>query len=182
MKEPDWPNCTEEQLWKFVGYHLAVNGIETVLVGGAVVAIYTQGLYQSGDLDLIVLGLFKNKLHPIMKSLGFERKGRHYVHPECSHLFVEFPPGPLGIGDELDIQPSEMAVKGIGLKILSPTDCIKDRLANYIHFKDQEGLSQAVLVARSQCYEQHQVEQWCLREKAESAWLDFLSLVKEVSP
>ncbi len=53
MKEPDWAHCTEEQLWKYVATHLAKNGIDTVLVGGAVVAVYTDGAYRSGDLDFV---------------------------------------------------------------------------------------------------------------------------------
>ena len=36
------------------------------------------------------------------------------------------------------------------IKIPSPTDYIKDRFASYIHFKEPEGLDQAVLVANKQ--------------------------------
>ena len=35
MKDPNWKKCTEEELWKFLGFHLANAGIESVLVGGA---------------------------------------------------------------------------------------------------------------------------------------------------
>ena len=35
MKEPDWKSCTEEQLRKYVAFHLAKDGIDSVLVGGA---------------------------------------------------------------------------------------------------------------------------------------------------
>ena len=31
--------CTEEQLWKYVATHLKIKGIDTILVGGAVVSI-----------------------------------------------------------------------------------------------------------------------------------------------
>jgi hypothetical protein len=51
MNEPDWKRCTEEELWHYVGWHLEGAGIRSVLVGGAVVAIHTEGLYRSGDLD-----------------------------------------------------------------------------------------------------------------------------------
>jgi hypothetical protein len=55
MREPRWASATEEEVWEFVAWHLAKNGIQTLLVGGAVVAIYTKGLYQSGDLDFVQL-------------------------------------------------------------------------------------------------------------------------------
>lgn len=45
-------DCSEKELWEFVAVHLKKNGIDTILVGGAVVAIYSNGLYHSGDLDM----------------------------------------------------------------------------------------------------------------------------------
>lgn len=129
----DFKICTEKELWEYVGSELQKRGVSTVLVGGAVVAIYTNGAYQSGDLDFILTDLFVKKVPEIMKEIGFEkRSGRHYVHPECKHLYVEFPTGPLEIGDDTKIVPDEVTVEGVKIKILSPTDCVKDRLATYI--------------------------------------------------
>ncbi|HRO67783.1 MAG TPA: hypothetical protein PL182_09495 [Pseudobdellovibrionaceae bacterium] len=71
MKEPLWENCTEEDVWQYVGWHLAKNGIETILVGGAVAAIYSEGLYKSGDLDLVLKTYIEGKITPIMGSIGF---------------------------------------------------------------------------------------------------------------
>ena len=53
MKPPDFANCCEEELWRYVAWHLEGAGIRSVLVGGAVVSIYTEGLYPSGDLDMV---------------------------------------------------------------------------------------------------------------------------------
>lgn len=50
------------------------------------------------------------------------------------------------------------------LKILTPTDCVKDRLASYIHFRARECLEQAVLVARAQTADSEAVEAWCRGE------------------
>jgi hypothetical protein len=55
MQPPDLSRCTEEELWHYVAWHLEGEGIHSVLVGGAVVAIYTEGLYRSGDLDMVDL-------------------------------------------------------------------------------------------------------------------------------
>jgi ABC-type transport system substrate-binding protein len=67
LKEPDWKNCTEKELWEYVASHLSKNGIDTILVGGAVVAIYTEGLYRSGDLDLVQLNYLNKNLPKAMK-------------------------------------------------------------------------------------------------------------------
>jgi hypothetical protein len=61
VKEPEWANCTEKQLWKYVAPHLAKNGIDTLLVGGAVVAIFSDGIYRSGDLDFVLLNYLNDK-------------------------------------------------------------------------------------------------------------------------
>jgi hypothetical protein len=58
----------------------------------------TDGAYESGDLDFIIRNFSKEKLPDVMKEIGFIKKGKNYIHPECDHLFVEFPPGPLSIG------------------------------------------------------------------------------------
>lgn len=39
MNPPNWQECTEEGLWKYVAWHLDKAGIRSVLVGGAVVSI-----------------------------------------------------------------------------------------------------------------------------------------------
>lgn len=173
----NFKNCTEEDLWKYVALHLNAHDIENVLVGGAVVAIYTNGLYQSGDLDFIVTSLFKDRLPAVMKEIGFQKRGRHYVHPECKHLFVEFPPGPLAIGEDTDLDPKEKKVEGSIIKILSPTDCIKDRLASYIHFKSRDTLEQAVLVAKKQPFKMAEVRKWCAGENALDAFGEFQRLI-----
>ena len=99
-----------------------------------------------------------------MRELGFHQSGRHYEHPDCHHLFVGFVAGPLGIGNELNIVPIREWVEGHSLKILSPTDCVYDRLASYIHFKARECLDQAVLVARARPMDWIRIERWCRGE------------------
>lgn len=171
----DFKNCSEEELWKYVASHLKQKGIDTVLVGGAVVSIYTSGLYESGDLDFILTDMFVKKLPEYMKEIGFQRKGRHFVHPECSHLFIEFPKGPLEIGDDLNIVPEEITVDGVKIKILSPTDCVKDRLATYIYFKDRVGIDQAVLVAKNHPVNFESIRAWCEKEKFPQVFEEFKS-------
>ena len=117
----NFKTCTEEELWKYVASHLESKGLEVVLVGGAVVSIYSKGIYKSGDLDFIVTSLFKDKLPQYMKEIGFKKGtkgslGRLYRHPECNHLVVEFPTGPVSIGEDYHITPSEQTYAGQKIK------------------------------------------------------------------
>ncbi|MGE5086621.1 MAG: hypothetical protein ACM3MG_09995 [Bacillota bacterium] len=110
MIEPQWKSCTEEEVWKYVAWHLAKNGIETILVGGAVAAIYSDGIYKSGDLDLVLKTYLEGKLTPLMDEIGFQKSnGRHYIHPKCDK-FIEFMYGPAGIGDDVNIKPDAVLV------------------------------------------------------------------------
>lgn len=178
MKEPQWESCTEEDVWKYVGWHLAKNGIETILVGGAVAAIYSEGAYKSGDLDFVLRTYLEDRLKEVMESIGFMKSpGRHFTHPKCKQ-FVEFCSGPAGIGDDTRIVPDAKRVGGQTLYIYSPTDCIRDRLASYIHFRARECLDQAALVARKFPFNKKKVKEWCASEGAPQAYEDLIKKIK----
>ena len=49
-------------------------------------------------------------------------------------------------------------------KTLSATDCVKDRLANYYHWKDLQCLDQAIMVATDAVIDMEEVERWSRHE------------------
>jgi hypothetical protein len=172
LPEPAWESCSVLELWSYVAWHLDAAGIASVLVGGAVVAIYTDGLYQSKDIDVVPDDFERHRIRGVLEALGFRQDaGRHYRHPRCGHLFVEFPRGPVSLGEEFPIEPDELPVAGRSLKLLSPTDCVKDRLASYIHWGVRSCFDQAVLVARSHPdrVDLEAVRKWCRAEGAPEA-------------
>jgi len=180
MKEPNWQTCTEDEMWKFVAAHLSKNGIDTLLVGGAVVAIYTEGAYRSGDLDLVLLTYLNSKLPQVMQEIGFSVKhSRHYSHPKCKHLFIDFVSGPPGIGEDLKIEPAEVKYDDQIIKIYSPTDCIRDRLASYIHFKAAECLEQAAMVAKKYPFNRAKIKKWCTGEGSPKTFDEFEALLAQ---
>ena len=177
MTPPDWKTCTEGELWRFVAWHREGAGIPTVLVGGAVVAIYSEGLYRSGDLDMVLDRHRRSDVTETLKEIGFlPGKSRYFKHPECDHLYLEFPPGPVELGEEYPVVPAEIPVEGRILRLLSPTDCVKDRLAAYIHWKLRDNFRQALLVARRQkdCIDFENLAAWCNREGGAAAYSEFI--------
>ena len=154
-----------EELAAYVCSKLEEQGIETVLSGGSCVQIYSQGKYTSDDIDLIDRfngghTLIKN----VMFNMGFKEHNRYFVHDD-TEWFIEFPRGPLGVGDAPvdDIATLEEET-GI-LRLLTPTDCIKDRLAAYYHWDDPQSLEQAVWVAEKNAFDLASIEQWSQKEQ-----------------
>ena len=160
------PSTTIEELAAIVSATLESAGISAVLSGGAVVSIYTNNEYESGDLDFISPES-TSKIADAMASLGFKRRGRMFSHPRTA-LFVEFPAGPLAIGDEL-IRATDVAEKRTAagtIRLLTPTQCVMDRLAAYFHWNDLQSLDQAVMVASTQGISMAKLEAWAKREGA----------------
>jgi hypothetical protein len=155
---------TQGELGAFIQSQLRKKGIEVILAGGAAVAIYSNNKYVSKDLDLInIYGVNIRKIRDAIMEIGFYEEGRYFRHPD-SQFFVEFPPGPLAIGEEPVIHIVEKKLSTGTLKIISPTDCVKDRLAAYYHWGDQQSLLQASLVAQQHKINVDEIRRWSLAE------------------
>ncbi len=179
MKPPRWEVCTEEELWKYVGWHLARRDIKTILVGGAVVSIYTDGLYKSGDIDILTFEDSFNQLDQAMGEIGFKKTGMHYRNSACPQFYIQSVSGPLGIGDDLNIVPRSIEVDGQTLRLLTPTDCIRDRLAAYIFDRVRSLFDQAVLVARQHPFEDGKIRKWLKSENRSDLFEEFMTAVKQ---
>jgi hypothetical protein len=149
-------------------------GIRAVLTGGACATIYSEGAYQSEDLDLILLSSTTQKaLDQAMAKLGFARRRDSYEHPDSS-FFVEFPRGPLSIGSDLSVKPAEMVISGVRVVLLSATDSCRDRLAAFYHWKDRQSLQAAVAIAARRAVDLDQIRSWSEIEGASPNFEEFL--------
>jgi hypothetical protein len=167
------------ELAAYIDTHLRDHGINVVLSGGACVAIYSDHQYVSKDLDFIAqFTIDQSKVETAMKELGFERRGKYYDHPQTSY-FVEFISGPPSVGqDPIEtIQEVRMAT-GI-IRVISPTDSVKDRLAAFYHWGDLQCLEQAILVSRSNIVDMDKVESWSRREGKTAEFEAYKQRLKE---
>lgn len=125
---------------------------------------------------LIVLMPPAKKLKGAMSDIGFVPIGRYYEHPD-SPFVVEFPPGPLSVGDEPVRNWSTMVTPLGTFTLITSEDCIKDRLAAYCHWNDRQALDQAVWVANDQVgdYRLEEIEKWAEREGAKEKFKEFIA-------
>jgi hypothetical protein len=152
------------ELAAFVCSHLESCDIPVVLVGGACVSIYSHNRYQTSDLDFIERHHTNRKaLKAALAEIGFHEKNRYFVHPDASY-FLEFPSGPPAVGDQPIQEPSVKRLESGVLRLLTPADCIKDRLAAYFHWNDQQSLQQAIWVAEKTGFDLQEVEAWAAQE------------------
>ena len=98
------------------------------------------------------------------------RAAIHYIRQH----YVEFIPGPPAVGQD-PIEGIHLVSFETGtIRIISPTDSVKDRLAAYFFWGDKQSLEQAILVARSTSVNLDSVKAWSTREGKETRYREFL--------
>jgi len=154
------------ELGAFVQEHLRKYDIDVVLSGGSCVSVYSHDKYVSMDLDMIHTSYMSPKrrvLEEAMLKLGFDIHGRYFVHPDTD-LYIELPKGPPAVGEEPVKEICEIKTSTGVLRLISPTDCVKDRLTWYYHDNDLECLEQAILVAENNDIDIAEVQRWSENE------------------
>ena len=159
---------------------LKKEGLQATLSGGACAEIYSNARYVTGDLDFVVNYIWPEndgKISKVMGDLGFERNGRLFSNKTVKY-FVEFPPGPLSIGEEYHIQPMEITLKTGSLSLLSPTDSLKDRLTGYFYGNDNQCLEQAVMIYKMNEVDIDNIRKWAAIENQPGKFGNFLRRIE----
>ncbi|MCX6565810.1 MAG: hypothetical protein NTW38_05215 [Candidatus Aminicenantes bacterium] len=178
MKTMGFKGVSLEELAISVSDHLTRNGIEAVLTGGACVSIYTKNKYLSLDLDFVLISSEKKPtLRATMEAIGFRLESGHFRHKDTP-FFIEFLPPPPSLGEEPLKEISILGKRGRRLKLLSPTDCIKDRLAAFYHWNDRQSLEQALLVCRAKRFDLDEIRRWSEKENMAEKFEIFRSRLK----
>ena len=156
----------------YISTVLKDSGIHSVLVGGSCVSIYTSNQYQSYDLDFVSFDRLKD-IKKALETVGFKYDAKKYFKHEDCDFFIEFVTPPVSIGSELVKDLHQIKSENGVITLLSPTDCVKDRLAAYYHWNDRESLEQALMVANSQPVDLSVVEAWSKKENSLEKFKEF---------
>lgn len=142
-------------------------------------AFYSQDRYVSKDLDFVNVRFVKrSKIRDVMREIGFEETDRYFRHSESSYL-IEFPPGPLTVGEQPISEIHEIKLSTGTLRLLTSTDCVKDRLAAFFYWGDRQCLHQAVWVSQTVPVDLIEVERWSVEEGNAEQFITFSNLLSE---
>ncbi len=173
----NWKKISLKELAGFLSEELRKKGIDTVLVGGACVTIYSENRYQSYDLDYVTFEDMK-KVKKALLELGFVEKDYYFQHKGCPWL-IEFVAPPVAVGNE-PVQKFNHVPTSLGtIKLLRPVDSVKDRLASFYHWSDKQSLEQAISICLKQTIDLREVEKWSSQEGQEKKFQIFKDLLKK---
>lgn len=158
---------------------LSESDITAVLCGGSAATFYAPQAYQSKDADFVItMRGDTSKGGGVMKALGYTLRGSTYQH--ATNCFtVDFPVGPLAIGDDLIASWETFKREQEHLHVLSRTDVVRDRLLWYYAYTDISALHAAVAVAMSGEVSLITLRDWSVREGEDDTFSEFLSRVQK---
>lgn len=157
-----------------VNHALDAHGIVAILTGGACASLHSDGAYYSTDLDFVLRSATgQATLDAAMATLGYRRHGQQFHHPSA-RFFVEFPRGPLAIGDDIEVIPTIRRTPAGPVRVLSATDSCRDRLAAFYHWRDRQSLRVAVTIAVRRRVQLATIQRWSDAEGHADEFQEFL--------
>lgn len=151
-------------------------GIIAVLTGGSAATVYAPTVYQSRDADFI-LTMHGSGGVEVLSRLGYVERGGTYEHSQ-NQFSLEFPRGPLAIGDDLLTSWDSIHRGSQVLHIFTRTDCVRDRLMWFYMDNDRSALKAAIGVAESGSVDLDAISKWSRREGFAAQCDYFFSKVK----
>jgi hypothetical protein len=173
----DFEKISISELAALVNQKFIEHDMKTVLVGGACVAIYSNNRYLSYDLDFVTFET-SGKIKKALTELGFKLKGKYFSRSDCLY-FIEFVSPPIAVGDELIEKFKTIDTPFGQIELLTPTDCVKDRLASFFHWDDRQALEQAVMVFQDQKINLKEIEHWAKTENHLEKLKEFTKAIKK---
>ena len=127
---------------------LDAKGLAAVLVGGSAATYYAPEAYQSFDIDFIcyfdVDRARERRILDVLCDLGYAVAGGRIEHAS-NPFMVDFPKGPLLIADDEIVARYDTVRRADRLLfVITPYDCVRDRLAKYFYWNDFSALDAAV--------------------------------------
>lgn len=122
-----------------------------VLTGGSAATVYASGAYGSLDADFVLTSYpDRERLEKALADVGYHPcpVPGMYEHQK-SRFTLDFPKGPLAVGGDYIHETTTLERGNLRLRIITATDCVRDRLAGFYYWNDYTSLNAAVEVTRA---------------------------------
>ena len=103
-----------------------------VIIGGCALSYYSREVYFTSDIDLAYAD--REALDKVLRGVGFEKKGRYWVHDELK-LAIEAPASSLP-GEDSPVEVVELG-EDLECSVIGIEDLVIDRLNAYKHWKSE---------------------------------------------
>jgi hypothetical protein len=144
-------NSTLEDVCFEVSAAMDRHGITSVLTGGSAATVYAPQFYTSLDADFVLINFpARAQLDKALVEVGYvpSETGGMYENPR-SMFTIDFPKGPLSVAGDYVSETAIIERGDIKLRILTVTDCVRDRLSSFYFWNDYTGLNAAIGVAKA---------------------------------
>jgi hypothetical protein len=159
---------TLEETAAYVCTKLKEKNIDVVLSGGSCMEIYTKSNFSSLDIDFIPNPSVTSKqIEETMLELGFEKTKSRYYKYHNNPNYIKFPTVPVSLGNDLTKEFAQLKTHVGTLMLLTPTDCIKDRLCALVYHGGEECFNQAMAVAHLNIINKENLINWAKNENDE---------------
>lgn len=176
-------NSSLEDVCYAVAEALRAIRAEAVLTGGSAATIYAPNAYTSLDADFVFLRQpDRVAVENVLAAIGFRKSKTFgmFEHAKSKYT-LDFPKGPLAVGGDYVRTTQTVERNGRTLQSLTPTDCVRDRLAHFFFWNDYTALTTAVAVMQSPYGSEvdfDAVRTWAEREGRKNG-LDFMPKLNE---
>jgi len=110
----------------------SMNKRAPVIIGGCALSYYSREVYFTSDIDLAYAD--REALDTALRSIGFEKEGRYWVH-EGLKVAIEAPASTLP-GQDSPLEVVELG-EGLQCSIIGIEDLVIDRLNAFKHWKSE---------------------------------------------
>jgi len=177
-KSIDFSTLTLRQAVARLSEHLEEAGQEPVLTGSACAAIYVGAAIKPRVINFVIGEYTSGELDGTMKKLGFQRSSMNHYESKNSPYDVVFSPPPLAVGDDVVRDIATAQARPGKFMLLSPTDCVRQRLSMFYRWGDVDAFAEAVEVARRHEIDLDLVKRWSQWEWCSDKFEEFISAIK----
>jgi hypothetical protein len=158
---------------------LSANGHDPILSGQSCAAIYGGAGIKTSSIEFAIREFSVGPVSKLMAELGFALKESRTFACDVSPFEVTLIAAPLMIGDDSVSGSRTIKTQAGPLKLVTPTDCVRQRLSMFYRWGDRAALSDAVQVAKRQAVDMELVARWSEWEWATDRFQEFVKALKE---